>query len=403
MPKTYKEINEKIKKGQAVVVTAEEIIDIVEKEGIDEAYKNIDVVTTATFGIMCSSGCFLNFGHTRPKIRMTEAWLNDVRIYTGIAAVDAYLGATELQHNDPENRYFPGEFKYGGGHVIEDLVSKKDIQLFALSYGTDDYTRRDLRTMININSLNQATMVNPRNCYQNYNVAVNAHKERTIYTYMGPLKPNMQNATYSSAGQLSPLLNDPLCKTIGIGTKVWLAGAHGHIYSQGTQHTTDCKRTKNNVPVEGAATLALTADMKHMDSEYIRGASIKGYGASLALGIGIPIPILDKEILKSTCIKDEDIYAPVIDYSKDYPKRLSNTIAKVNYKQLKSGKIKINNKKVKTSSMSSYPKAKKIASILKKEIQTSKFTLNEPYEKLPENQPFNQLEIRDNKRDDKKQ
>ncbi len=396
MPKTYKEINEKIKKGQAVVVTAEEIIDIVEKEGIDEAYKKIDVVTTATFGAMCSSGCFLNFGHTKPKIRMTEAWLNDVRIYTSLAAVDAYLGATELQHNDPENRYFPGKFRYGGGHVIEDLVSGKDIQLFALSYGTDEYPKKELRTTININSLNQAIMVNPRNCYQNYNVALNAHKKRTIYTYMGQLKPNMENAVYSSAGQLSPLLNDPTYRTIGIGTKVWLAGAHGHIYAQGTQHTSSCARTKNKVPEEGAATLALTADMKRMNPEFVRGASIPGYGASLALGIGIAIPILDKEILKSTAVKDEDIYAPVIDYSKDYPERKSRIIKKVTYKELKSGKITINNKHVKTSSMSSYPKARKIAAILKKEIQEGKFLLNEPFEKLPPKQSFMQLETRGN-------
>jgi hypothetical protein len=55
--------------------------------------------------------------------------------------------------------------------------------------------------------LNQAIMVNPRNCYQNYNVAVNG-SERTIHTYLGVLGPGMQNATYCSAGQLSPLLNE---------------------------------------------------------------------------------------------------------------------------------------------------------------------------------------------------
>ena len=397
MPKTYNEINEKIKKGVAVVVTAEEIIDIVEKQGIDEAYKKIDVVTTATFGAMCSSGCFLNFGHSKPKIRMSEAWLNDVRVYTGIGAVDAYLGATELQYDDSANRNFPGKFKYGGGHVIEDLIAGKDVQLFALSYGTDEYPKKELRTIININDLNQAIMTNPRNCYQNYNVAVNAQKNKTIYTYLGALKPNMENAVYATCGQLSPLLNDPTYKTIGIGTKVWLAGACGHVYSQGTQHCSNVNRGKNNVPTEGAATLALTGDMKKMNSEFVRGVSIRGYGVSLALGIGIPIPILDKEILKACCVKDEDIFAPVIDYSCDYPNRSSAIIKKVNYKELKSGKIIINKREIKTSSISSYPKARKIAQILKNQIIEGNFLLNEAFEKLPQNQSLKQLEIKGEK------
>ncbi len=43
--RTIAEINEKIKKGQAVVVTAEEIIEIAEKKGIEKAAREVDVVT----------------------------------------------------------------------------------------------------------------------------------------------------------------------------------------------------------------------------------------------------------------------------------------------------------------------------------------------------------------------
>ena len=112
-------------------------------------------------------------------------------VYTGLAAVDVYLGATQLRQGDPANMYHPGEFRYGGGHVIEDLVAGKSLQLFALSYGTDCYPLREMRTWFTIQDLNQAIMVNPRNCYQNYNVAVN-DSDKTIYTYMGMLEPNMQ-------------------------------------------------------------------------------------------------------------------------------------------------------------------------------------------------------------------
>lgn len=395
--KSYDEINEKIEAKKAVVLTAEEIIDYVEKKGLETAAREVDVVTTATFGPMCSSGCFLNFGHSKPKIRITEAWIDDVSIYCGIAAVDAYLGATQLRYNDPGNLYYPGEFRYGGGHIIEKLVAGDKLQLFALSYGTADYPRREIRTLFTIDDLNQAIMVNPRNCYQNYNIAVNCSEEQ-IYTYLGVLKPGMRNATYCSAGQLSPLLNDPSYETIGIGTAVWLAGAHGHVYAEGTQHASLCEREPGGVPSEGAGTLALTANMKEMRADFVRGISLLGYGASLSLGIGIPIPILNEKILAYTTVRDRDIYAPVIDYSKDYPERTGKVLCKVNYEECKSGELEIKGCKVETGSLSSYSKALEIAGLLADEIRRGEFLLQKPSKRLPLNQGMMTLEIRTDKR-----
>lgn len=392
--KTYAQINEKIASGAAVVLTAEEVIDYVDKKGLAAAAEEIDVVTTATFGPMCSSGCFLNFGQSIPKIRITEAWLDDVPAYSGLAAVDAFLGATQLRSNDSANMYYPGEFRFGGGHVIEKLVARKEIQLFALSYGTDEYPRRELRTMFTIDDLNQAIMVNPRNCYQNYNVAINT-SDRPIYTYLGMLKPHMQNLTYCSAGQLSPLLNDPYYDTIGIGSAVWLAGARGHVYSEGTQHASNVTRTDNGVPAEGAGTLALTADMKAMRPEFVRGVSFKGYGVSLALGIGVPIPILNAEILRATTVRDDEIRAELIDYSYDYPMKSGKVITHLTYGQLKRGEVEINGTKVEVSSLSSYSKALHIAELLKGEIQSGDFLLSEPMQQLPKNQKVKSMVVRE--------
>jgi len=394
--KSYEEINEKIRSGKALVLTAEEVIDYVEERGIERSAEEIDVVTTATFGPMCSSGCFLNFGHSKPKIRITDAWLDDVSAYGGIAAVDLFLGATQLRQKDPANMNYPGEFAFGGGHVIEKLVAGEDIELRAESYGTDEYPLRELRSWFNINDLNQATMVNPRNCYQNYNVAINC-SDKTIYTYLGTLKPNMKNLGYSSAGQLSPLLNDPYYQTIGIGSAVWLAGAKGHVYAEGTQFTSQCERSENGVPVEGSGTLALTGDMKQMLPEFVRGVSLRGYGVSLSLGVGIPIPILNQEILQYTTVRDKEIEACVIDYSRDYPEKTGRVLAKVNYEELKSGSVEIEGKTVKTGSLSSYAKALKIARLLKQEIQKGEFLLNRPYAALPPNQSMKGLEIRKRK------
>jgi len=380
--KTYEQINERIESGKAVVMTAEEIIDYVDKKGLDTVADEVDVVTTATFGPMCSSGCVLNFGHAKPKLRMSEAWIEDVLVYTGLAAVDVYLGATQLRHGDSANMYYPGEFRYGGAHVIEDLIAGKTLQLFALSYGTDCYPLREMRTYFTIHDLNQATMLNPRNCYQNYNVAIN-DSERPIHTYMGTLEPKRKNVNYCSAGQLSPLLNAPLYETIGVGTRVWLAGAHGHVYAEGTQHAGACDRTALDVPKGGAGTLALTADMKQMRPEFVRGVSLRGYGVSLALGVGVPIPVLNTDVLKRTCIRDCDILAPVVDYSYEYPQNTGKIVGHVNYAQLRSGEIELDGKTVAVGSLSSYFKAQEIAHLLADEIRRGDFQLSQPLAMLP--------------------
>ncbi len=384
MAKTIKEINEKIKKGEAVVVTAEEIIDIVEKEGIKNAAQRVDVVTTGTFGPMCSSGAYLNTGHATPKIKLGggRAYLNDVPVYTGFAAVDVYIGATALPDDDPMNKVFPGEFKYGGGHVIEDLVGGKDIKLVATAYGTDCYPRKKLETWINIKDINEAVLFNPRNAYQNYNVAVNL-SDKTIYTYMGELRSNLGNANYCSAGQLSPLLNDPQYTTIGVGTRIFLGGGVGHVVWHGTQHNPSVPRKENGTPCVPAAALAVLGDLKQMKPEWLLGTSMQGYGTTITVGIGIPIPILDEKICRYTAVKDDKLWAQVVDYSEVYPQGKKGSLMEVNYAQLKSGKISVQGKDVPTGSLSSYPKAVEIANILKEWIKKGDFLLSEPVVNLP--------------------
>lgn len=384
MSKTIAEINGKIKKGKAVVVTAEEIIGIVKKNGVKKAAKEVDVVTTGTFGPMCSSGAYINVGHSKPKMKIGggKAYLNDIPVYTGFAAVDFYIGATAMADDDPRNKVFPGEFKYGGAHVIEDLIAGKDIKLTATGYGTDCYPRKKLETYINIKDVNEAVLFNPRNAYQNYNVAVNLSK-KTRYTYMGILRPNLGNANYCSAGQLSPLLNDPYYKTIGIGTKIFLGGGTGYVVWHGTQHNPGIKRKDNGVPQVPAGTLAVLGDLKHMKSDWLVGTSFQGYGVSLSVGIGIPIPILNEEICRYTSVKDEDIWTQIVDYSKAYPQGEKGNLGEVNYAELRSGIITIKGKKVPTGSLSSYSKAVKIATILKNWIKKGDFTLTESVASLP--------------------
>jgi uncharacterized protein (DUF39 family) len=379
MAKTISEINEKIKQGKAVVVTAEEIIGIAREKGVSRAAREVDVVTTGTFGPMCSSGAYMNLGHSKPRIKLGggKATLNDVPAYTGFAAADLLIGANALPDDDPRNRVHPGEFNYGGGHVIEELVAGRDVKLVASAYGTDCYPRKNLETLINIKDVNEAVLFNPRNAYQNYNVAVNA-SDKTIYTYMGILKPRV-----GSAGQLSPLLNDPYYKSIGIGTRIFLGGGTGYVAWNGTQHNPGAPRTENGVPKRGAGTLAVIGDLKGMSPRWLVGISMLGYGVTLAVGIGVPIPILDEEILRYTLVTDADILAGIVDYSRTYPQREPDVLGEVSYAELKSGSIKIGGKDVPTASLSSYSRAAEIATTLKDWISRGRFLLSEPVAPLP--------------------
>lgn len=384
MAKTIAEINEKIKKGKAVVFTAEEIIDYAREKGPKQAAQEVDVVTTGTFGPMCSSGAYFNVGHTKPRIKLGggKTYLNDIPVYTGFAAVDITLGATAMSDDDPRNKVFPGKFTYGGAYVIEELVGGKDVRLTATAYGTDCYPRKSLETYISLKDMNEAVLFNMRNAYQNYNVAVNL-SDRVIYTYMGVLQPRMGNANYCSAGQLSPLLNDPLYKTIGMGTRIFLGGGIGYVVGNGTQHNPGVKRTEAGVPKAPAGTLSVTGDLKMMSPRWLRGTSFTGYGVTLTVGIGAPIPILSEEILRHTLIKDEEIWAQIVDYSEAYPQCIPGSMGEVNYQQLKSGKIMVQGKEIPTSGLSSYARAKEIAQILKEWIEAGKFLLTEPVEPLP--------------------
>ncbi len=384
--KTIEEINRKIKEGKVVVVTADEMVDIVKKKGPQKAAREVDVVTTGTFAPMCSSGAFINFGHTKPAIKASHVSLNGVPAYAGIAAVDIYMGATECAEDDPLNRVHPGQFNYGGGHVIHDLVAGKKVELKADAYGTDCYPNREVKNKVGLADLPYAVLLNPRNAYQNYNCAINLSK-KTIYTYMGVLKPNGANANYSTSGHLSPLFNDPYYLTLGMGTRIFLGGAIGHIIGPGTQHNPNVKRHENGIPLAPAGTLMVMGDLKKMDPKWIVGVSLLGYGCSLAVGLGIPIPILNEEMARFTGISDEEIFTQIIDYGNDYPRGEAASLGRVSYGELKSGAIRFHGQDIPTVPLSSYVRALEIADITKQWIEKGEFLLAEPQEMIPTSAP----------------
>ncbi|MFA7168022.1 MAG: homocysteine biosynthesis protein [Sphaerochaetaceae bacterium] len=380
MPKTIREINEKIRKGSVVVMSAEEFTRLARKESVEKLAKEVDVVTTATFGPMCSSGAMINFGHWKPGIRMEEIEINGVDCYEGLAAVDSYIGATA------ESRF---DCTYGGANVIQDLIDGKDVHLHARGKGTDCYPTKEIDTWVNKDTVNEFYLFNPRNAYQNYAAATNG-SDAIMYTYMGCLLPHKNNVTYSTSGELSPLLNDPYLRTIGIGTRIFLGGTIGYVVWNGTQFNTMQERNSKGIPMGGAATLAVVGNAKEMSSDYLRAAYFYKYGVSLFVGLGIPIPVLDEEMARHLAISNREIETVVCDYAQNgHP-----SIARTNYEQLRSGRIQLDGKTVKTAPMASLSKAREVAEVLSGWIKTGKFLLTEAVASFPEQSCVRGLEPR---------
>ncbi|MGC9502610.1 homocysteine biosynthesis protein [Baaleninema sp.] len=382
------EINEKILKKKAVVCTAEELKAKVAEIGVAKTAKQVDIVTTGTFEPMESSGAILNLGHTDPPIKIRRCWLDGVPAYSGFGAVDLYLGATqiaEVPETEEATRETPLKEMRGGGHVIEDLIAGKPIQLRAIGQITDCYPRASFETTITRDSINQFYLFDPRNLYQNFIVGVNGG-DRPLFTYLGPLQPRLGNAVYSNPGALSPLFNDPELQLIGIGTRVFMGGGIGYVAWEGTQHFPLQKRLPNDTPIGPAATLALIGDAKQMSAEWVRGCYFHNYGPSLMLGVGVPLPVLDETVVERCAVRDEQLVAPVVDFS--IPRRVRPTFGLVSYAQLKAGKITVDGKSVRVAPLASLYRSRRVAEELKSWIEAGNFTLTEAVAPIPSDRTF---------------
>ncbi|MEM7590123.1 MAG: homocysteine biosynthesis protein [Cyanobacteria bacterium P01_A01_bin.83] len=387
--RTIAEINDKISCNQAVVWTVEEVKQKVGELGIAQVAQQVDVVTTGTFEPMESTGAIINLGHTDPPIKIRQCWLDGMAAYAAFGAVDLYLGATatadyNLQESDPHLREGTVTEK-GGGHVIEDLIAGKPIHLKAIGQKTDCYPRAIWENTITKDNINQFYLFNPRNLYQNFIVGVNGG-DRTLYTYLGALQPRLGNAVYSNPGAISPLLNDPDLTSIGIGSKIFLGGGIGYIAWEGTQHFPLQKRLPNRTPIGPAATVALIGDAKQMSNDWVRGCYFKNYGPSIMLGVGVALPVTSVEVIQNCSVVDQNIVAPVIDFS--IPRRVRPTFGLVSYEQLQKGHVTIDGKSVRVAPLASKHRSLKVAQELKQWIESGKFTLTEPVAPLPKDRSF---------------
>lgn len=296
------EINEKIKRGDAVVLTAEEFKRKV-RDG--EEVKDVDVVTTATCAIMSGTAAILSIpvAERGEFERAEEVWLNDVPAFTGpcpnerLGIVDVIVYGTA---------HASSNFEYGGGHLFREIVEGKEIEVKVKT--KEGVIEKEVRK----EDLGFARMITTRSAFKNYMAFVNTKEgeAETIFS-VTKLKGSCKEISVTGSGEINPLENDPMRKTIAIGTKILLNGAIGYVMGEGTRSSAD----KPN--------LAVFADMKEMEGEFM-GGFITSKGPECITSIAIPIPVIDEGVFSNLKILDEDVRLPIADVHDRIPFTESN-------------------------------------------------------------------------------
>lgn len=292
--KTIKQINEKIKKGEANIYTAEEFKKLI-KKGNTPSFEEVDVVTCGTCGVMSGTAAILNFIVSPPGefIRAQEVYLNGIPTYAGpcpnewLGSIDAILHGTAHSIN---NKY------YGGGFLLKEILEGKSIDV-----RVESVDGKTIETKITKDDIIRGQIIGTRMAFKNYTAFTNPNKESISSIFAAtPLKGNLSGLTFSGCGDLNPLQNDIPHNIIKQGVKILLNGAEGYILGDGTRSSPE----KPN--------LMLTADFKQMDPYYIGGFKT-GEGGEVYDTVAIPIPVLNEEIYNNLLITDEEVKLPVAD------------------------------------------------------------------------------------------
>jgi putative methanogenesis marker 16 metalloprotein len=300
--RTIADINERLRRGEAVVLTAQEFKTEV-RRGHRFAVGEVDVVTTATRGVMSGTAAMFGVPVAGRGVfaRAARAWLNGVEGFPG-PAPNERLGRVDLMvYGTAPSRDAPA--RYGGGHLFRDLLEGQEVEV---EVRTDEGAT--LRRRATLRDFDFARMYNPRNAYRNYMAFGNFRGGPALPTIFGfrPMAAG-SGVTVVGSGELNPLQNDPDLRTIQVGTRVLVNGAPGLVVGAGTGST-------------GARpNLSVVADMLPMDPRYAGGV-VTSAGVEVLNSVAIPIPVLTEATLRDLAAAlDERIPLPVADVSDRVP------------------------------------------------------------------------------------
>jgi putative methanogenesis marker 16 metalloprotein len=300
MVRSFRDIADRLERKEAVVLTAQEVCELVESGHRDELAK-VDVVTAATRAVMSGTYAVFSFPFAAPGsfVRAKSVWINGVPAHVGpcpnenLGFLDLVVFGTARSRDDRS---------YGGGHLFRDLVEGKAV---LVEVETD--VGKDLHSHIWLDEMPYTQLFGSRHAFKNYAAFVNPGPEplSTIFHAIG-FDPRYSGATFSGCGQINPVKNDPNLEAVGVGTRILMNGAEGFVIGTGTRSTPE----KPN--------LAGFADMHFMKAEYM-GGFLTSAGPECICSWALPIPVTSPSIMEAMAKSDRDITLPINDVTTRQP------------------------------------------------------------------------------------
>lgn len=287
------EIRSKINNGTANVITVQEFITRI-NDGEHIKFEDVDVITTATKGLMSGIMGVFSFRLSLPKTirKFTEISMNGITAFPG-PCPNEYLGIADLivygtaQSQTREH--------YCGGSLFRELVEGKLVEIIAKSSEGEVIERK-----LTLEDMQYANLMGTRQAIKNYNAMLNceSYQVDTIFSCL-PFEPDKSQLTFSGCGALNPFQNDPEFQSFGVGTPLLVNGAIGYLIGPGT---------RNYIEKPNMMTIA---PMSQMSPEYM-GAFKTSYGVEPICSIAVPIPILNEKIFNNVVKSDKDVKLKIL-------------------------------------------------------------------------------------------
>ncbi len=287
------DIRRKINTGTVNIITVQEFINRLDN-GEHIKFEDVDVITTATKGLMSGIMGVFSFRLVAPKTlrKFTDISINGIPAfpgpcpneYLGIADLIVY-GTAQSQERD----------SYCGGSLFRELVEGKAVEIVAKSSEGEKVEKE-----ITLEEMQYAKLMGTRQAIKNYNAMLNceSYKVDTIFSCL-PFEANKTELTFSGCGALNPFQNDPKFQSFGVGSPLLVNGGMGYLIGPGT---------RNYVAKPNMMTIAPMIQMK---PEYM-GAFKTSYGLEPICSIALPIPILNEEIFDNIIKSDKDINLTIL-------------------------------------------------------------------------------------------
>ncbi|MFW9900219.1 MAG: methanogenesis marker 16 metalloprotein [Candidatus Thorarchaeota archaeon] len=287
------EIRKKIEDGSAVVLTVQELLDQI-KEGKKVNFEDVDVVTTATKGLMSGIMGIFSFRLSPPKTlrKFTEVDINGIPGFPG-PCPNEYLGIVDLIiYGTTQSKTIDN---YCGGSLFRDIVEGKSVNIVGISAEGETVEKK-----MKLKDMQFAKLVGTRQAIKNYNAMINceSHQVDTIFSCL-PFSPNKTEITFSGCGALNPFQNDPEFESFGVGSPVLVNGNIGYLMGPGTRNYIEKPNMMTIAPFEG------------MKPEFM-GAFKTSYGLEPICSIAVPIPILNENIFDNIIKSDKFVKLTIL-------------------------------------------------------------------------------------------